>query len=220
MNRKGFIFDLDGVIVDTAKYHFKAWSNLAKSLGIHFSEVENEQLKGVSRIESLKKILDWGGKRIDEVEFQKLMGLKNTEYLSYISSMSAREILPGVLPVLDYLKKNQIPVALGSASKNAKTILDKVGLNPYFQAVVDGNEVAEAKPNPEVFLKAAQLISCEPENCIVFEDSLAGIIAANTAGMYSVGIVDSGVLEPANKVFRSFEEIEIPFIESLLKAKR
>jgi beta-phosphoglucomutase len=217
MNRKGFIFDLDGVIVDTAKYHFKAWSNLAKGLGIHFSEVENEQLKGVSRIESLKKILGWGNKSIDDAEFQKLMELKNNQYLSYISTMSAQEILPGVLPVLDYLERNQIPVALGSASKNAKTILEKVGLNDYFQAVVDGNEVKEAKPHPEVFLKAAQLINCKPENCIVFEDSRAGILAANTAGMYSVGIGDAKVLEPANKVFRSFEEIEISFIESLLK---
>jgi beta-phosphoglucomutase len=218
MNKVCFIFDLDGVIVDTAKFHFIAWQNLAKSLGIDFTEPENEQLKGVSRVHSLEKILEWGNKNVLEETFQELMDQKNREYLNYVNTMTPNDILPGVLPVLNFLKDNKYPIALGSASKNAKTILDKTNINHYFQAVVDGNAVTRAKPNPEVFLKAAELTHSLPENCIVFEDSLAGVQAANTAKMISIGIGDPAVLGSAQFVFTSFEEIKIPFIESLISS--
>ncbi|MBA3986832.1 MAG: beta-phosphoglucomutase [Flavobacteriales bacterium] len=220
MNKIGFIFDLDGVIVDTAKFHFIAWQDLAKKLGINFTEKENEQLKGVSRIKSLEKILTWGNKTIKKETFQELMHEKNEAYLGYVGLMNAVDVLPGVLPVLDYLKSNKHPVALGSASKNAPTILEKVALTHYFDTIVDGNTVSKAKPNPEVFLKAAQTINCKPENCVVFEDSLAGIQAANAAGMISVGIGDAHFLNEANYIFPSFENIKIPFIQSLLKEKK
>ena len=151
MKRKAVIFDLDGVIVDTAKFHFLAWRKLANDLGFDFTEEQNEQLKGVSRVHSLQKILKWGGKELSEEEFQRQMDLKNENYLSYVNEMDASEILPGVPKILDYLIENNIPFALGSASKNARTILEKLNLIEKFDAIVDGTDVSKAKPNPEVF---------------------------------------------------------------------
>ena len=122
MNKKGFIFDLDGVIVDTAKYHFLAWKKLAKTIGVSFTEAENEQLKGVSRVKSLEKILEWGNKTLSENEFNKLMALKNDDYLTYINDMNEEEILPDVTKTLNFLIENNQGIALGSASKNAQTL--------------------------------------------------------------------------------------------------
>ncbi len=220
MKNTCFIFDLDGVIVDTAKFHFIAWQRLANKIGIDFTEMENEQLKGVSRIKSLEKILAWGNKSVKEDTFRELMREKNEAYLDFVSRMNKEDILPGILPVLEYLKAAKHPIALGSASKNAQTILDKVALTDYFDAIVDGNAVSKAKPDPEVFLKAAKLTNSLPENCIVFEDSLAGIQAANSAGMFSIGIGDTTILKEASFVFNSFKEIKIPFIQSLLKEEK
>ncbi|WP_178990673.1 beta-phosphoglucomutase [Winogradskyella schleiferi] len=217
MNKKGFIFDLDGVIVDTAKYHFLAWKELAKSLDIEFTEEENEQLKGVSRVRSLEKILAWGNKTISEELFQDLMGKKNEEYLSYISEMDENEILPDVPRVLNVLKEKQQPISLGSASKNARTILERVNLKSSFDAIVDGNDVSKAKPDPEVFLIAAKQINIKPEDCIVFEDSVAGVTAANTANMISIGIGSKSVLGHAKYVFKNFTEISDDFITSLIE---
>lgn len=220
MKTISFIFDLDGVIVDTAKFHFIAWQNLANSLGINFSEAQNEQLKGVSRVRSLEKILAWGKKTVSQETFQQLMQQKNDEYLGFVNTMTSKDILPGVLPILEYLKEKKHPIALGSASKNAQTILDKTKINHYFQAVVDGNSVSKAKPDPEVFLKAAKLTQSLSENCVVFEDSLAGIEAANTAKMTSIGIGNPAILKAAHFVFTTFEEINVPFIESLIEEKK
>ncbi|PTM03810.1 MAG: beta-phosphoglucomutase [Bacteroidetes bacterium] len=216
MNKKGFIFDLDGVIVDTAKYHFLAWQRLAKSLDIDFTEEENEQLKGVSRVKSLEKILAWGNKTISEDKFTELMGKKNEEYLSYIAEMDNKEILPDVPRVLETLIEKQQPISLGSASKNARTILDRVDLKKHFDAIVDGNDVSKAKPDPEVFLIAAKLLNIEPENCIVFEDSVAGVEAANTANMVSIGIGSKDVLGHAQYVFNDFTEISEDFLNTLI----
>ncbi|GAA4278452.1 beta-phosphoglucomutase [Aquimarina mytili] len=218
--KKGFIFDLDGVIVDTAKYHFLAWQNLANSLGISFSEEQNEQLKGVSRIRSLEKILEWGNKTISEEEFTRLMSEKNEEYLVYISKMDASEILPDVPRVLDYLMSKEQAIALGSASKNARVILDKVDLTAKFQAIVDGTNVSKAKPDPEVFLIGAKELGISPENCVVFEDSVAGVQAANIANMISIGIGDAKVLHEADYVFNDFTEIKEEFINNLVAAKK
>ncbi|WP_460217748.1 beta-phosphoglucomutase [Psychroserpens sp. MEBiC05023] len=216
MHKKGFIFDLDGVIVDTAKYHFLAWKKLANSIGVDFSEVQNEQLKGVSRVRSLEKILEWGHKTLSEAEFARLMSLKNVDYLSYIDKMDNSEILPDVSKTLDYLIEKQQAIALGSASKNATPILKKVSLLEKFEAIVDGNDVSKAKPDPEVFLIGAKLLNMKPEDCVVFEDSVAGIQAANTAKMISIGIGSEEVLHEADYIFNDFTEISAQFLEGII----
>lgn len=216
MSKKGFIFDLDGVIVDTARYHYIAWKHLADSLGIYFSEEQNEQLKGVSRVRSLEKILDWGNMQLSKDNFNALLDRKNLDYLSYIEQMDEGEILPDVPRVLSYLKQNDQPIALGSASKNARSILKEVNLIDVFDAIVDGTDVKKAKPDPEVFLIAAQRLGQQPEDCVVFEDSLAGIKAANTAGMMSIGIGDASILSEATHVFKDFTEIPTEFFSQII----
>ena len=216
MKRKGFIFDLDGVIVDTAKYHFLAWKKLAKSIAINFTETQNEQLKGVSRVKSLEKILAWGNKSISEEQFALLMGKKNEEYLTYIDKMDTSEILPDVPRVLNYILEEKQGVSLGSASKNARMILEKVELMEKFEAIVDGNDVSNAKPDPEVFLIAAKQIGVAPENCIVFEDSVAGVQAANIANMISIGIGEKEVLHEADYIFKDFTEMSKEFLQELI----
>ena len=214
---KGIIFDLDGVIVDTAKFHYLAWRKLANDLGFDISEDQNEQLKGVSRVRSLEKILGWGNVSLSQDNFMEQMAIKNDNYLTYISTMTPKDILPGVQEVLDFFLDNNIPIALGSASKNARSILEKTGLYQKFTAVVDGNDVEKAKPDPEVFLIAAGKLNVEPTNCIVFEDAQAGIQAANSAGMISIGIGDEDNLKEADYVFADFTQIELNFLEQLLK---
>lgn len=215
MNKKGFIFDLDGVIVDTAKYHFLAWKKLANSIGVDFTSAQNEQLKGVSRVRSLEKILQWGEIELSEDKFMELMAKKNNDYLSHVNNMDESEILPSVKDVLNYLISKKQPIALGSASKNARTILQKVNLYNSFDVIVDGTNVTKAKPDPEVFLNAAKLLEVEPQDCIVFEDSVAGIQAANIANMISIGIGDKNVLFEADFVFKDFTEISANFIDEL-----
>jgi beta-phosphoglucomutase len=216
MNSKGFIFDLDGVIVDTAKYHYLAWKNLANELNIPFTEAQNEELKGVSRVQSLRKILDWGRLSISEADFDSIMDGKNNKYLSYIANMNKEEILPDVKRTLDFLISKKQKIALGSASKNARPILEKVSLIDSFQAIVDGNNVTKAKPNPEVFIKAAYEIGALSKDCIVFEDSIAGIQAANSAGMISVGIGNKEILVEADYVFKDFTEMSNEFLTELI----
>ncbi len=207
---------MDGVIVDTAKYHFLAWKTLAEGIGVEFTEIQNEQLKGVSRQKSLEKILEWGNKTLSEQDFDRLMTLKNEDYLRHIEHMKADEILVDVPKVLDFLIDKQQPLALGSASKNAHTILEKVHLLEKFEVIVDGNGVTKGKPNPEVFLNAAKLLKVDPSNCIVFEDAIAGIQAANAAEMISIGIGDASVLKEADYVFKDFTEISEAFLNTLI----
>ncbi len=216
MTKTSIIFDLDGVIVDTAKFHFLAWKNLANSIDINFTEKENEQLKGVSRIKSLEKILQWGNKELPQEKFDSLMQQKNTEYLSFVDQMTQDDILPDVKSTLDFLKSKEIPIALGSASKNARRILKQVNLTHYFDAIVDGTVVTKAKPDPQVFLTAAKQLNSKPQNCVVFEDSVAGVQAANAAEMLSIGIGNTSVLNEANYVFSDFTEISQNFLEKLL----
>ncbi len=212
---KGFIFDLDGVIVDTAKYHYLAWKKLANELGFEFTEEQNEAFKGVSRKRCLQILLELGEVDATQEQFDNWMIEKNEDYLSYIEEMDASEILPDVPKILDFLKANNIPMALGSASKNAIPILKKVGLLSYFKVVVDGNNVTKAKPDPEVFLLAAKDIGVAPTECVVFEDALAGIQAANTAGMVSIGIGDASILTESQYNFNDFTEISTDFIKQL-----
>lgn len=217
MHKKGFIFDLDGVIVDTAKYHFLAWKKLAETINISFTEEDNEQLKGVSRVRSLEKILAWGHTEVPKEQFDQLLVRKNEDYLNYIATMGSNEILPDVPRVLNFLKEGSQPIALGSASKNAREILKKVALFNDFHCIVDGTNVTKAKPDPEVFLIAAEGIEMSASNCIVFEDSLAGIEAANTAGMISIGIGDAAVLHQADYVFADFTQISNQFLQELIE---
>lgn len=214
--KKAFIFDLDGVIVDTAKYHFLAWQKLAKNIGIDFTHEHNEQLKGVSRVRSLEIILGIGGVTATPEEKETWLVQKNEDYLEYIGNMNESEILPGVIQVLQYLKENGQPIALGSASKNARIILDKVNITNYFDAIVDGNDVTNAKPDPEVFIQAAKKLNMPAEGAVVFEDSVAGVQAANIAQMISVGIGNKAILHEAQYNFNDFTEIEITFLENLL----
>lgn len=216
MNKKGFIFDLDGVIVDTAHFHYKAWKKTANELGFDLTIELNEKLKGVSRIDSLQKILDWANVSISQEKFDQMTFEKNEDYLEYVDQMTRDDILPGVNGLLNKIKKEGHPIALGSASKNAKHILERVGLLDMFDAIVDGNNVSRAKPDPEVFLVASKLLNVNPSNCVVFEDSVAGIQAANTAQMTSIGIGDSSILSEANYCFRDFTEINTNFLSKLV----
>jgi beta-phosphoglucomutase len=194
-NIKACIFDLDGVIVDTAVYHYKAWKRLANSLGFDFTEHQNEQLKGVSRVRSLELILGWGGVTKTAAEQEVLATQKNTWYMEMVNQMKPDEILPGAKEFVEICRKAGIKIALGSASKNSMTILNKIGITNLFDAVIDGNKVSKAKPDPEVFLEGAKALSVEPEECVVFEDAIAGIEAAKAGGMKVVGIGQPGVLD-------------------------
>ena len=216
MNQKCFIFDLDGVIVDTAKYHYLAWQKLAQQLGIDFTPEHNEKLKGVSRVRSLEIILALGNITALQEDKEIWLKQKNDEYLSYLVTMDESEVLPGVLPVLEFLKENNQKIVLGSASKNAKPILEKAKVINFFDAVVDGNDVSNAKPDPEVFLQGAKKVQFSPEKCIVFEDAVAGIQAANSAGMTSVGIGEENILHEAHFVFSDFTFIDLNFIQNLI----
>lgn len=219
MKKIGFIFDLDGVIVDTAGYHYLAWKKLADQLGISFDKEQNERFKGVSRKRCLEILLELGDMQVSQEQFDAWLVEKNEDYLSYINNMDSSEILPDVTKILDYLKSKGIPMALGSASKNAVPILEKVKLRPYFETVVDGTKVTRAKPDPEVFLIAARDIGVEPRDCIVFEDAVAGIEAAKRAGMTSVGIGDAETLSNADYNFKDFTEIDTEFINELSLVK-
>ena len=216
MSNKGFIFDLDGVIVDTAKYHFLAWKKLANQLGFEFTKEQNELFKGVSRKRCLEILLDIGKIEASQEQFDIWMVEKNVDYLHYIENMDESEILPDVPKVLQFLKDNNIPIALGSASKNARPILEKVKLLHYFDAIVDGNNVTKAKPDPEVFLLAAKQLGVDAKDCVVFEDAVAGIEAANAANMISIGIGERNILNEADYIFSDFTEMETSFIQELI----
>lgn len=215
MAKTGLIFDLDGVLVDTARYHFKAWKRLAEQYDVDFDEERNELLKGVSRVESLNKILEWGGKSLPEAEFNSAMERKNNWYLEFIDSMSPDEVLPGVQDFLETAKSKGYKIALGSASKNAPRILDKVGLTHLFDSIVDGNRTTRSKPDPEVFLLGASDLKLTPDQCVVFEDAQAGVQAAKAGGMMAIGIGAPEVLNKADHVVLGFAEFTLENLESL-----
>ncbi len=211
---KACLFDLDGVVVDTAKYHFIAWRALADELGFEFTLEDNERLKGVSRMQSLEILLEIGGLQFSDQEKQAMAEKKNALYVSYIEKMTPEEVLPGVEEFLRELRNIGIRTALGSASKNAPMILDRIQLTPLFDAVVDGNLITEAKPNPEVFLKGAEALGIVPAECVVFEDAIAGIEAARNAGMRCVGIGEPETLGLADLVIPGFDGFTISKLKS------
>jgi beta-phosphoglucomutase len=214
MTLKACIFDLDGVIVDTARYHFLAWKRLATQLNIEFCEKDNERLKGVSRMDSLEIILELGNLYPDRKKKEEYAALKNKWYVDYISSMTPEEILPGSIEFINEIRKAGIRTAIGSASKNTPLILSRTGIEKIFDAVADGNVVKKAKPDPEVFLVAAGMLNVKPSQCVVFEDAIAGVQAALNAGMMCVGIGSHDILSKAHCVVSGLNEMSL---EKLLK---
>ena len=213
---KAFIFDLDGIIVDTAKYHFKSWKIISKNFGFELSKTQNELLKGVSREKSLDRILSWGGISIDRFEKKKYLEKKNELYKGFISNLCQMDILPGVNKLLDFAAIKDIPIALGSASKNAHQILKKLGIKNKFKVIIDGNFTSKSKPHPEVFLKGAKMLGVNPKEVIVFEDSIAGVKAANKAKMISVAVCKCGKIENAKYNFNSLDDIPLEFFEKMI----
>ena len=214
-NAKAALFDLDGVIVDTAEYHFMAWKEIAAGFGYALSRSDNEKLKGVSRVDSLKKMLHWAQREISAAEFEELLAQKNEQYLSLISQMTTVHILPGITDGLKLLKRGGVKIALGSASKNGRTLLKQLEIIHFFDAIIDGNDVKKSKPDPEVFTKGSQAVGIPPEACLVFEDSYAGIEAAHAAGIKAVGIGKADNLPNADMCYESFEKITAVELEKL-----
>ncbi|MDE2135050.1 MAG: beta-phosphoglucomutase [Alphaproteobacteria bacterium] len=204
---KACLFDLDGVIVDTAKYHYIAWREIANELGFAFTEEDNEKLKGVSRVRSLEILLGIGGVLLDDGQKALLAQKKNSLYLRHVSQMRPDEVLPGAREFLTDCRNRNLGIGLGSASKNARTILDLLRISPLFDVIVDGNKVTRAKPDPEVFLTGARELGVLPQNCAVFEDAEAGIEAAIAANMFSVGVGDPAVLGNADFVVSGLQAL-------------
>lgn len=210
---RGIIFDLDGVIVDTAKYHYLGWKRLADEIGVEFDQKKNEALKGVSRRDSLIALL---GYTPEESKIIQWCDLKNSYYLEYIENISTDDLLPGAIGLLEEISKNNSwKQALASSSKNAEIILEKLNLKKYFNAVVDGKEIEKTKPDPEIFKKAAAKLNILPENLVVFEDAQSGIKAAKDAGMLGIGIGDKELLSEADVVISDLSKINLKKIESL-----
>ncbi len=197
---KGLLFDLDGVLVDTAKYHYLAWKELADRLGIRFTLQDNERLKGVSRMASFGIILEIGGRTMSEAEKEACCAEKNARYVEYITRLREDELFPGVREFLEDARKKGYKTALGSAGKNSMTILNGLKITDLFDAIIDGNRVSRAKPDPEVFVEGARALGLPAEECIVFEDAVAGIQAAHRGGMAAVGIGTREALPEADIV--------------------
>jgi beta-phosphoglucomutase len=206
---KAFLFDLDGVLVSTEHNHFLAWQRCAHSLDIAFSEKENELLKGVSRADSLKKILELGAKTISEAEFEALLKSKNDFYLESIQDLNQENLLPGVLNLLEQAKAKGIRLGVGSSSKNANFILDKLHIRNYFEVVIDGNGVKDPKPHPEVFLNGASALGLDPSACMVFEDAASGIAAAKAGGFTAVGVGNPHIADIADIYLNDLTEFRV-----------
>ena len=211
---KAFLFDLDGVIVDTAIYHYQAWKRLANELGFDISEEFNEQLKGVSRMESLDLILAHGGLTLPDEKKEELAAQKNQWYLELVSRMTSDDILPGVAGFFAQVRKAGLLTALGSVSKNAPLILERIGMTDAFDAVIDGTKISKGKPDPEVFTKGASELGVRPDECVVFEDAVAGVEAGKRGGMFVVGLGSPDVLSQADLVAPSLDALTV---EEVLK---
>lgn len=204
---KSFIFDLDGVIVHTDKFHYKAWKKVADRTGIYFDEEINNRLRGISRAESLEVILEKCDKDLSPEEKLALMSEKNNAYRELLSTMTPADVTAEVRETLEMLRKSGHKLAIGSSSKNADFILEKVKLRNMFDAISDGNNISHSKPDPEVFIKAAEYIKDAAENCIVVEDAYAGIDAAKSAQMTAVGLGDAFRYDKADYRISSFNQL-------------
>lgn len=215
MSVKGVIFDLDGVIVNTAKFHYMGWKRLADEIGVPFDETKNEKLKGLSRRDSLLALL---GYTPDEKKIDELCERKNKYYLEFVSRIDRSEMLPGALELIEEISKNKgWKQALASSSKNARSVLKKLDIEKYFGAVVDGTETKKTKPDPELFLKAASRLELSADRVVVFEDAESGVRAAKNGGMLVVGIGDRKILHEADLIIKDLSEINIIGIEKVFK---
>ncbi len=205
---KAVIFDLDGVIVSTDEFHYLAWKQLADKEGIAFDKVINNQLRGVSRSESLEIILKRAIKAYSEDEKKTIQELKNKIYLDFLENLSPKDLLPNSLEIIEYLKDKGIKVAIGSSSRNTKKILEQLNIINIFDAIADGNDITKSKPNPEVFLVASQKLGILPDECAVVEDAMSGIEAANAAGMLAIAINDATKSKYADYKIYNLEDIK------------
>jgi len=218
MSAKGAIFDLDGVVVNTAKFHYLGWKKLADEIGVPFDEVKNEKLKGLSRRDSLLALL---GHTPDEKKIEELCERKNKYYLEFVSQIDRSEMLPGALELIEEISKNKgWKQALASSSKNARAVLKKLDIEKYFAAVVDGTETRKTKPDPELFLKAASRLGLTSNDVVVFEDAESGVRAAKSGGMLVIGVGDRKILHEADLIIKDLSEIDIAAIEKLFKKDR
>ncbi|MEK9530037.1 MAG: beta-phosphoglucomutase [Flavobacteriaceae bacterium] len=214
-NVKAVIFDLDGVIVDTAQFHYMAWKKLAAEWNYALKKEDNEQLKGVSRMESVAKIAQWAGIYTTDEKLADVAKRKNDLYLALCANLTPNDVLPGIQELIDELKRRHVQIALGSASKNARFVLDRLGLSTTFDTIVDGNNVSKSKPNPEVFLKAAKQMGALPQSCVVIEDAPAGIEAALSAGMQVIGLGTPHELQRAHLVMTTTENLTFKQINNI-----
>lgn len=212
--KKAFIFDLDGVVTDTAEYHYQAWKTIADELDVPFDRQKNEELKGVSREESFKRLLS--GKVLPEDQFKSLMNKKNDLYRSFLKKLSRNDMLPGMREFLTQSRQDGIRTAIGSSSKNAAEIIDRLEANELFDAIVCGADVPNAKPAPDLFLLAADKLETAPEQCVVFEDAYSGITAAHAAGMKAVGIGTSEALPEADLIYKNLARVTPDQVVNLL----
>jgi beta-phosphoglucomutase len=204
---RGALFDLDGVLVDTAVYHYRAWKRLARELGFDFTEADNERLKGVSRRRSLEILLETGGRRMTAAEKTAAAERKNAWYVESLQTLDEGALLPGSREFLTLLRAERVRIALGSASKNAPLILERLGITPLFDAIIDGNHIKSAKPDPEVFLAGAKALALPPAACVVFEDALAGIEAARAGGMRAIAVGSPENLPGADRYISSLKDM-------------
>lgn len=207
MKYKGIIFDLDGVICFTDKYHYLAWKRLADKLGIYFDETINNRLRGVSRMESLEIILEKSTKKYSKEEKEDFAEQKNKMYVELLEDMTPADLPKEVKTTLDDLRKQGVLLAIGSSSKNAKRILKHLGLENYFDTISDGTNITKSKPDPEVFLKAAEYLQLEPQECLVVEDAVAGIKAATDGGFDSAGLGEASECEMTTYPLSGFAEL-------------
>ena len=206
---RAFIFDLDGVITETSEYHFLAWKTVCKKIGYNLTRKKNEELKGVNRNKCLDMIMEWGKIRLSEKEIESLLEAKNNIYKDYIKDLNENDVCEGVLNFINDAIKNNIKIALYSASRNAKRILCQLKIIDLFTVIIDGNNVSNAKPDPEGFKIAADLAKTNTKDCVVFEDSISGIEGANKLNMYTVGIGSRDVLKNADVVYKGFKNLKI-----------
>jgi beta-phosphoglucomutase len=218
---QAFIFDLDGVITDTAEYHYLAWRALGEELGIPFTREFNEELKGVSRMDSLEKILALGNREADFSweEKEALASKKNVHYVRLIENISSNDILPGIKDLITEIKENGYRLGLASVSKNAFTVMDSLGLRSEFDIIVDAATIAKGKPDPEIFLTAAKLLNVDPSACIGIEDAAAGVDSIKDAGMFAVGVGSEESLAKADIIYSSTEQLSLSNIMKAYQEK-
>lgn len=209
MTRNVFIFDLDGVITDTAVYHYQAWKKMADSLGVPFDEHANEELKGVSRRDSLERILAGSSQQFSEEDKLRLMEQKNDDYVKLVGTLTHKDILPGVTECLKLLRERGFHIGLASASKNARSILERLGILEAFDYVADAAKIPNSKPAPDVFLDVMHAFGSRPDLCVGIEDAAAGVQAIKSAGMFAVGIGDQKILAQADIIFSDMQSFDL-----------